>query len=337
MTESNSRRSDPRSSNPRSSNPGRSSPGRSGNPAQRAASERRAASGHTPTITWHDWVGGARLRTLPLAVAPIAAAAGVAHMLQAFSLTLTLLALAVSICLQIGVNYANDYSDGVRGTDAHRAGPTRLTASGLVNPKRVLVIALTFFALAAVAGGLAVLISGRWWFLAIGVVAIVAAWFYTGGKRPYGYLGLGELFVFVFFGLVATVGTVWLQTDVQNQEAWVAGAGVGLFAVAVLIANNIRDIPTDRLAGKHTLAVLLGVKWSKALYIACVILPFAVPAVYGSLHTGLVLTWLVLLLVVPAIVILVWSKTARELILVLVLTSYAGLAYGALLGIGFAF
>lgn len=312
-------------------------PKRSGNPAKRAAAAARVQARIPAAITWRDWVGGARLRTLPLAVAPVAAGAGIAHMLHGFSLTLTLLALAVSVMLQIGVNFSNDYSDGVRGTDEFRVGPARLTASGLVNPKRVLVTALVFFGVAAAAGLAAVIISGRWWFLLVGLLAIIAAWFYTGGKRPYGYYGFGELFVFVFFGLVATVGTVWLQTDLEAQEPWAAGAGVGLFAVAVLMANNIRDIATDTKAGKKTLAVRMGPTASKIVYTLCVILPFAVPAVYGLYHTNLVLTWFTLALVIPAVVILWWGKTAKELILVLVLTSYAGLAYGALMGIGFAF
>lgn len=310
---------------------------RSGNPAVRAAAETIVAAGGEPRITWRNWVGGARLRTLPLAVAPVAAGAGIAHMVQDFSWPLTLLALAVAVFLQIGVNYANDYSDGVRGTDEFRVGPARLTGSGLVNPKRVLLLALTFFGLAAVAGIVAVALSGRWWFLALGVVAIIAAWFYTGGKRPYGYAGLGEVVVFIFFGLVATVGTVWLQTDVRTQEAWFAGAGVGLFAVAVLIVNNIRDIPTDRLAGKRTLAVRIGDLPSRILFVVCLLLPFVVPGVFGFAHSGMVLVWLVLLVVVPCIVIVLTARTPRELILVLQLTSLAALAYGVLLGIAFAF
>lgn len=315
----------------------RKDPRKSGNPAKRAAAQQRVDVGVPAAITWRDWVGGARIRTLPLAVAPVAAGAGVAHMVQSFSLTLTLLALAVAVMLQIGVNFANDYSDGIRGTDEFRVGPTRLTASGLVNPKRVLATALVFFGLAAVAGLAAVFISGRWWFLGVGVLAIIAAWFYTGGKRPYGYAGLGELFVFIFFGLVATVGTYWLQTDIVTEEIWVAGVGVGLFAVAVLMANNIRDIPTDRLAGKKTLAVRLGERPAKIFYTVCVVIPFAVPAIWGIFHVNLVYTWLTLVLVIPAILILWLGKTAKELILVLVLTSYAGLTYGALLGLGFAF
>lgn len=312
-------------------------PRRSGNPAVRAAAERLAAAGGPSRITWKDWVGGARLRTLPLAVAPVAAGAGVAHMLQSFSWTLTLLALGVAVLLQIGVNYANDYSDGIRGTDAHRLGPSRLTGSGLVNPKRVLATALVCFALAAGCGLVAVILSGRWWFLLIGVVAIIAAWFYTGGKRPYGYLGLGEVAVFVFFGLVATVGTVWLQSEIVPQESWIAGAGVGFFAVAVLVANNTRDIETDRLVGKRTLSVRIGERASRILFVVCVLLPFAVPAVYSAIYLGMALVWLVLILVIPACVIMLWGKTARELVLVLGLTSFAGLAYGALLGAAFAF
>ncbi|UOQ56746.1 1,4-dihydroxy-2-naphthoate polyprenyltransferase [Leucobacter allii] len=310
---------------------------RSGNPAVRAAAARITAAGGQPRITWRNWVGGARLRTLPLAVAPVAAGAGIAHMVRDFSWPLSLLALAVAVFLQIGVNYANDYSDGIRGTDDFRVGPARLTGSGLVEPKRVLALALGFFALAAISGLAAVVLSGRWWFLALGVLAILAAWFYTGGKRPYGYAGLGEVMVFIFFGLVATVGTVYLQSDVQTQEAWFAGAGVGLFAVAVLVVNNLRDIPTDRLAGKRTLSVRIGATASRVLYILCVLLPFAVPLLFGFVNPGMVLVWFVLLLVVPAVLIVLWGRTPRELILVLQLTSFAALAYGILLGVGFAF
>lgn len=312
-------------------------PKRSGNPARRAAANQLIAAGERGQITARDWVSGARLRTLPLAIAPVAAGAGIAHMLQGFSLTLTLLALAVALFLQIGVNYANDYSDGVRGTDEYRVGPARLTGSGLVNPKHVLTVALVFFALAAAAGLVAVILSERWWFIAVGAVAIVAAWFYTGGKRPYGYAGLGEVVVFIFFGLVATAGTVYLQTDVMNQEMWIAGAGVGFFAVAVLVVNNIRDIPTDRLAGKRTLAVRMGDRASRILFVVCVLLPFAVPALYAAVQPGMILVWFVLVAALPAMIITLTAKTARELIIVLQLTSLSALAYGVLLGVAFAF
>lgn len=312
----------------------------SGNPAKRAAALRYdQASGHRhkSSLTWQDWVGAARIRTLPLAVAPIVAAAGVAQLVKSFSLTLTLLALAVSVLLQIGVNFANDYSDGIRGTDANRIGPARITASGLVNPKRVLAVALAFFALAAVSGIVAVVLSERWWFIAIGVAAIAAAWFYTGGKRPYGYMALGEVFVFIFFGPVATVGTVWLQSDIIPHEAWFAGAGVGCFATAVLVANNLRDIETDREAGKRTLSVLVGERASRGLYSLLVILPFGVVAFFGLFYPNLLYTWFLLLLVIP-MVIIVWAyRTAQELILLLKLTSIAGLLYGIGVGWGIGF
>ena len=312
-------------------------PSRSGNPARRAAAERAQAQQRPTRVTARDWIEGARLRTLPLAIAPVAAGAGVAHMVQSFSWPLTVLALAVSLCLQIGVNYANDYSDGIRGTDEYRVGPARLTATGLINPKVVRNVAFLWFGLAAAAGLAAVFISGRWWFLALGLVAIVAAWFYTGGKKPYGYLGLGELMVFVFFGVVATAGTYWLQADTVVQEIWWLSAGVGLFAVAVLIANNIRDIETDRAAGKRTLSVRIGKTASKVLYTLCVLLPFVVTGIFVLFNSGMVLAFFVLLLVLPAILIVWTEKSARELILVLKLTSFAGLAYGVLMGIGFAF
>lgn len=311
-------------------------PRRSGNPARRAAAAVHVQQDGRSRITWVDWVAGARLRTLPLAVAPVAAGAGIAHMLQSFSWVLSLLALAVAVLLQIGVNFSNDYSDGIRGTDEHRVGPARLTASGLVNPKKVLATALVFFGLAAICGVVAVIISERWWFLAVGALAIVAAWFYTGGKRPYGYAGLGEVVVFIFFGLVATVGTVWLQSDIISQEAWITGAGVGLLAVAVLIANNTRDIDTDRLAGKRTLSVRIGDRASRILFVVCALLPFVVPFVYLAVYPGMMLVPFALVLALPAVVIMLWASTAREMVLALMLTSLAGLGYGVLMGIAFA-
>lgn len=309
---------------------------KSGNPAMRAAAERRIAEAAPPRITWVSWVRGARFRTLPLAVAPVAVGAGVAQLAQSFSLTLSLLALAVAVLLQIGVNFANDYSDGVRGTDAFRVGPARLTASGLVNPKRVLATALVFFALAAAAGLVAVILSGRWWFLAVGVLAIAAAWFYTGGKRPYGYAGLGEVVVFIFFGVVATVGTVWLQTENIPQEAWISSIGVGIFAVAVLIANNTRDIATDRLANKRTLSVRIGDRASRVFFTVTVLLPFVVPAVYFAVYPGMLWVLFVLFGAIPAAVIMLWARSAREMVLSLIISSLSALAYGVLMGLAFA-
>lgn len=311
-------------------------PTRSGNPARRAAAERHQEVDGRGRITWVDWVGGARLRTLPLAIAPVAVGAGIAHMQQSFSPTLSLLALAVAVLLQIGVNFANDYSDGIRGTDDFRVGPARLTGSGLVNPKAVLATALTFFALAAAAGLVAIVLSGRWWFLLVGVVAILAAWFYTGGKRPYGYAGLGEVAVFIFFGPVATVGTVWLQNESIPQEAWISGAGVGLLAVAVLVANNTRDIETDRLAGKRTLSARIGDRPSRILFAMLVLLPFAAPAFYVLAYPAMILALLALFGAIPAVIIMLWARSAREMILALAITSLTALAYGVLMGVAFA-
>lgn len=289
-----------------------------------------------PQTAFRRWIAGARLRTLPLAFAPVIAGAGIAHTQRSFNLSLTLLALAVAVLLQIGVNYANDYSDGIRGTDKFRVGPARLTGSGAVAPKKVLKAALICFALAALCGLAAVLISGRWWFLALGVVAIIAAWCYTGGKKPYGYLGLGEVMVFIFFGLAATAGTYFLQAEILVQEIWWVAIAVGFFAVAVLIANNTRDIATDKVAGKRTLAVMIGDRASRVLYILCVLLPFTVPAVYGLFYPGLVLVYLVLFMVLPSCLIMLTAKTPKELILVLQLTSFATLAYAILTAWGFA-
>ena len=311
--------------------------GRSGNPARAAASP---AVQRGP-ITWRDWVGGARLRTLPLAIAPVALGTGAgvvaaSYLDEPFHPWRFVLALVVALALQVGVNYANDYSDGIRGTDAHRVGPARLTGSGLVPPKRVLTVALAFFALAAVAGLALVVITQQWWLLAVGAVAIVAAWFYTGGKRPYGYYGLGELFVFVFFGIVATAGSAYVQALTVNLEAWTGGAGVGLIACAVLMANNLRDIDQDRAAGKRTLSVLVGPLASRIMFAVFMLLPFAVVVFWAFLYPPAWLVLFALLAAVPACIIVGWGRTPRELITALQLASLTSLAYGIGLGLVFA-
>lgn len=273
------------------------------------------------------WVEGARLRTLPLAIAPVAIGAGAADSVQAFDLTLTLLALAVALFLQIGVNFANDYSDGIRGTDDYRVGPLRLTGSKSVKPEAVKLAAFGFFGLAALAGLAIVLITGLFWLIAVGAASILAAWFYTGGKSPYGYAGAGELAVFVFFGLVATIGTTFIQVGFIEFNAVLGGIASGLFASAVLMVNNIRDIETDKLASKKTLAVMLGKKVSTALFLAMIWLPFVILAFFVLLYPATLIGFLTLLLVLPATVIVLTAKTAKELILVLKLTSFASLAY----------
>ena len=280
------------------------------------------------------WVEGARLRTLPLAIAPVAIGAGAADSVQSFDLTLTLLALAVALFLQIGVNYANDYSDGIRGTDDYRVGPLRLTGSKSVKPEAVKLAAFTFFGLAAASGLAIVLITGMFWLIAVGIAAIIAAWFYTGGKSPYGYAGLGELAVFVFFGLVATIGTTYVQVGFIEFNAVLGGIASGLFASAVLMVNNIRDIETDKLASKKTLAVMLGKKFATGLFLAMIWTPFAILGFFTLLYPATLMGFLSLLLVAPATLIVLTAKTARELILVLKLTSFAALAYALALAAG---
>ena len=280
------------------------------------------------------WVEGARLRTLPLAIAPVAIGAGAADSVQAFDLTLSLLALAVALFLQIGVNYANDYSDGIRGTDDYRVGPLRLTGSKSVRPEAVKLAAFAFFGLAAASGLAIVLITGMFWLIAVGLAAIVAAWFYTGGKNPYGYAGLGELAVFVFFGLVATIGTTFVQVGFIEFNSVLGGIASGLFASAVLMVNNIRDIETDKLASKKTLAVLLGKKAATGLFLVMIWAPFVILGFFTLLYPATLMGFASLLLVAPATLIVLTAKSSKELILVLKLTSFASLAYALALAAG---
>ena len=280
------------------------------------------------------WVEGARLRTLPLAIAPVAIGAGAADSVQAFDLTLSLLALAVALFLQIGVNYANDYSDGIRGTDDYRVGPLRLTGSKSVRPEAVKLAAFAFFGLAAASGLAIVLITGMFWLIAVGLAAIVAAWFYTGGKNPYGYAGLGELAVFIFFGLVATIGTTYVQVGFIEFNAVLGGIASGLFASAVLMVNNIRDIETDKLASKKTLAVMLGKKAATGLFLVMIWIPFVILSLFTLLYPATLMGFASLLLVAPATLIVLTAKSSKELILVLKLTSFASLAYALALAAG---
>jgi len=213
-----------------------------------------------------DWIAGARPRTLPAALVPVlvgtAAAAGMSgdtNALKGLFIWRFVAALVVSLALQIGVNYANDYSDGIRGTDADRVGPMRLTGSGRKSPGAVKRAAFLSFGVAAVAG-LSLAVATSWWLIAVGLLAIAAAWFYTGGPRPYGYAGLGEVFVFVFFGVVATTGSAFVQIERITPLTLLVSIPVGLFATALLVVNNLRDIPGDTESGKRTLAVRLWLK-----------------------------------------------------------------------------
>ena len=213
-----------------------------------------------------QWIEGARPRTLPNAVAPVIAGTGAAAWLGSAVWWKALLALLVSLALIVGVNYANDYSDGIRGTDDDRAGPLRLVGSKVAAPRAVLTAALASLGLAAVAGvALAVLTAP--WLIGLGALCIAGAWLYTGGARPYGYAGFGEVAVFVFFGLVAVLGTQYTQALRVDWVGAAAAVAVGALSSAVLVANNLRDIPTDRIAGKMTLAVRLGDARTRVFYL----------------------------------------------------------------------
>lgn len=281
-----------------------------------------------------NWITGARVRTLPLAVAPIVLGSASADLVDRFDPLLALLALLVALLLQIGVNYANDYSDGIRGTDANRVGPLRLTGSGLVRPQAVKFAAALTFGLAALAGLAIVLLTGQWWLIAVGVLCIIAAWYYTGGKSPYGYAGLGEIAVFVFFGLIATVGTAYIQILEVDAMAVLLGINFGFYATAVLLVNNIRDVATDRESGKNTLSVRIGVKASKWLFGALLILPVVFNLFLAALYPATIIGLANLMLVFPAFMAGVRGKTAKDYISALKLTSFAGLGFGLLVGLG---
>ena len=237
-----------------------------------------------PPTGWRSWLAGARPRTLPAAVVPVlvgtACAAGETDVLAWRALAAGIVALA----LQVGTNFANDYSDGVRGTDAPglRVGPVRLVGWGLQPPGAVKRAALLSFLIAGVAGSALALAVGPE-LIAVGLAAFAAGWFYTGGSHPYGYYGFGELFVFVFFGVVATVGSTYVQTESLTALSAVAAVPVGLLATALLVINNLRDIPGDTVSGKRTLAVRLGDGRTRALYVAMLAAAFAaIPAVAGG-------------------------------------------------------
>jgi 1,4-dihydroxy-2-naphthoate octaprenyltransferase len=275
-----------------------------------------------------DWVAGARPRTLPAAVSPVLAGTGVAAYVDAAVWWKALLALVVALALQVGVNYANDYSDGIRGTDAERVGPMRLVGSGTATPAAVKRAAFLAFGVAALAG-LVLALTTDWWLVAVGALCVLAAWFYTGGSKPYGYLGLGEVMVFCFFGLVAVIGTTYVQTETWETAAFYAAVGIGAIACAILVANNLRDIPTDREAGKMTLAVRLGDSRTRALYLFLILL--ALVALVGVALTSTWWALLALAYAVPA------GRAARNvtsgaagpgLIPVLQLTGVSELFYG---------
>jgi 1,4-dihydroxy-2-naphthoate octaprenyltransferase len=280
------------------------------------------------------WITGARPRTLPAAVVPVAvgAAAAVGEPTDIVWWRVAA-ALVVSLALQVGVNYANDYSDGVRGTDDVRVGPTRLVASGLASPSAVKRAALLSFAVAA-AAGLAVALSTSLWLLVVGAAAIAAGWFYTGGPRPYGYLGLGEVFVFVFFGLVATAGTTFAAIESVTALSLVMGCAVGALACALLVINNLRDIPTDREVGKKTLAVRLGDQRTRWFYVVLIGAAFVLSAVAALWRVPVLLGLAAIPLAIGPIRSVLRGASGAALIPVLGATGKLQLAWGLLVTIG---
>lgn len=288
--------------------------------------------------TLAEWVQGARPRTLGAAAAPIFIGTGVAAAEDSLNIGFAVLAFIVMVAAQVGVNYANDYSDGVRGTDQARVGPVRLVGQGLAAAPQVKAAALGALLLSAVCGLALVGLSGHWWLLLPGGISIAAAWLYTGGPKPYGYLGLGELAVFIFFGLVPVLGTTYVQTGTFPAGAWLGGIGVGALSCAILVANNLRDIPTDREVGKNTLAVRIGDRNTRMLFVALIIAAFVVVPVMAVPHgLGFTYAWLGLLafpLGVPPTLAVLRGVSGRALVPVLQMTGLLTLAYGLLLGIG---
>jgi 1,4-dihydroxy-2-naphthoate octaprenyltransferase len=281
------------------------------------------------------WIVGARPRTLPAAVVPVALGSAAAGGHDGAVWWRAGLALGVSTALQVGVNYANDYSDGVRGTDDIRVGPVRLVASGLAPARAVKRAALASFGAAAAAGFVLAALT-NWWLLAVGAAAIAAGWFYTGGRSPYGYMGLGEVFVFVFFGLVATVGTTYVVVEHMPARALWAGVLAGGLACALLVINNLRDIPSDTVSGKRTLAVRIGDRPTRWLYVALIALAGAAVAVLAVDRPWALLGLIGLALAAPGVRAVLTGAGGRELIAVLGITGRAQLACGLLTAAGIA-
>jgi len=282
-----------------------------------------------------QWLEGARPRTLPASVAPVLVGSGAAAAAGGFIAWKAALALVVAVALQVGCNYANDYSDGIRGTDAQRVGPLRLVGSGLASPGAVKAAAFACFAVAAICG-LILAATTAWWLIGLGALAIAAAWFYTGGRNPYGYRALGEVSVFVFFGLVAVLGTTYVQLRGITWPAAASAVAIGCLTCAILVANNLRDITTDEASGKRTLAVVLGDRATRELYLALM----SVPYVMISL-VGLAAPWALLGLLALPLALRpmrqVWRGTSgRGLVAVLTQTGLVELVTAVLLTVGLA-
>ena len=287
--------------------------------------------------TASQWFAGSRPRTLPAAFAPVVVGTGLAIGAQAFDGWAALLALIVAVALQVGVNYSNDYSDGIRGTDEVRVGPVRLVGQGLAPAGQVKRAAFLSFVVAMLAGLGLVLITQKWWLIVVGLACVAAAWLYTGGKHPYGYLGLGEVFVFVFFGLVPVIGTFYVQALTVTASSVIAGCGVGFLSCAILVTNNLRDIPGDTESGKRTLAVRLGDRRTRILYLVLIIAAAVSVVVLTLIYSkSAVLALASFALAVTPVRIVMSGAKGRELIAALKGTGTLLLIFGIVLGIGFA-
>ncbi len=282
-----------------------------------------------------EWLAGTRPRTLPAAVVPVLIGSGVAFGYGHFSWWRALLALVVALALQVGVNFANDYSDGVRGSDERRVGPVRLVAAGLAPPRQVLRAAFGCFAVAGLAG-LALAAVTSWWLVAVGAACVAAAWFYTGGPRPYGYSGLGEVFVFTFFGVVAVAGTAFVQMKQFSWLALAAAVPAGLLACALLMVNNLRDIRSDTQAGKRTLAVILGDARSRVAYVLTLLVPFGLAALLAFFRPLTLITLLALPLARIPVRSVRAGASGPALIRALGQTGRLQLVFGVALTIGLA-
>lgn len=283
-----------------------------------------------------EWIAGARPRTLTAAIAPVFVGTAIAVSLQAFDVVRALLALGVAIALQIGVNYANDYSDGIKGTDAVRVGPVRLVGQQRASAPAVRRAAVAAFLVAAVLGFMLIALVGQWWLLLVGAASIAAGWLYTGGPRPYGYAGLGEVFVLIFFGVVPVAGTAYVQTLTFTPAMFIAGVAIGLPITAILIANNLRDIPTDLAADKRTLATRLGDARTRTLFVLTIVLAFILVIVLAFVVSPwLLLAFASVPLAIRPLRTVRAGAQGRALIAVLQQTSLLALVFGLLLGLGF--
>lgn len=280
--------------------------------------------------TREQWIAGARPKTLPAAIAPVIVGTAFAGYNATFFNTL--LALVVALGLQVGVNYANDYSDGVKGTDADRVGPIRLVGSGAASPKAVRNAALISFSIAAVAG---VVVASRtsWLLLIVGALALLAAWTYTGGPKPYGYMALGEVSVFIFFGLVATLGTYFIQVQSISREVVLASFAMGALACAILVLNNLRDLEKDAIANKRTLAVVMGDQSTRDLYKWMLFFAMVISVALSFFSYYYLLALISLPLVSKSVRAVSGGASKDALIQLLALTARIQIIYGAALSL----